>query len=143
VKTLFRKNIFIILLFVISGLLGFSLSFYIHYYSTSSQQEETKVIRTFHYPSLFVDQLKGDKRAGEKIFKEFCAACHDKNPAIDVHAPRIGDVSAWKKRKKLGEDILLMVTIQGVGAMPARGGCFECSDQQLREAIQYMLIHSR
>jgi len=36
-------------------------------------------------------------------------------------------------------DTLLKMTIQGVGAMPARGGCFECSDGQLKEAIIYML----
>jgi cytochrome c5 len=131
---------YIIILFIISGLLGFSFSFYIHYgFKADKKENDVEVIRTFHYPALFAEQLKGDKNAGEKIFKEFCSACHAKYPTIDVQAPRIGDVNAWKKRKKLGIETLLMITIQGVGAMPARGGCFECSDEELREAIQYMI----
>jgi cytochrome c5 len=45
-------------------------------------------------------------------------------------------------RRQLGLDILLNITVNGVGAMPARGGCFECSDEQLRTTIRYILDHS-
>ncbi len=98
-----------------------------------------QAIETFHSPAIFVNQLKGDPRAGEKIFREFCATCHAKTPLIDVHAPRINDKKAWDARRRMGMAALLAITANGVAAMPARGGCFECSDAQLRATIQYIL----
>ena len=132
------KKILIIAILLLSGLLGFFLSLYLHQ-SPQKKSTDIQLIETFHYPALFVKQLSGDPNAGRKIFKEFCSACHSKQPSIDIHAPRIGDKKAWDIRRKMGMDLLLKMTINGVGAMPARGGCFECSDQQLRETIRYIL----
>ena len=134
------KNKLIIYIFILSGILGLITSVLFHQDSSSHKNSsDTQMIETFHYPALFVSQLKGDKNAGEKIFKEFCSTCHAKTPRIDIHAPRIGDTKAWAALKKAGMSTLLNITISGAGAMPARGGCFECSDQQLRETIDYML----
>lgn len=138
------KKTMILLILLTSGLLGFFFSLYHHAYFARPIQKplpDTEIRQTFHYPAIFVKQLAGDPEAGRKIFKEFCAACHDKEPMIDVHAPRIGDKKAWAARRQLGMTVLLKMTTQGMGAMPARGGCFECSDQQLRETIRYMLGH--
>lgn len=136
-----KNQIIIVIIFVISGLFGFLTSLYMHQ-SPVELPSEPQVRETYHYPATFVKQLVGDPQAGGKIFKEFCSVCHDKAPKIDVRAPRLGDVAIWKAKKALGMPVLLKLTIQGVGAMPARGGCFECSDKQLSEAIQYMLDHS-
>jgi cytochrome c5 len=138
----FKKIIIIAALLSLSGALGFGLSFYRHPSAPPMDINKVQTIETFHYPSLFVDQLRGDPRAGEKIFKEFCSACHREKPMIDVRAPRIGDKAAWKMRRQLGVEILLNITVNGVGAMPARGGCFECSDAQLQETIKYILRNS-
>lgn len=133
-----RHKIAMVLLFMLSGILGFTLSWYQH----KNRVPPIQTIQTFHYPALFVKQLAGDPDAGRKIFNEFCSACHAKEPAIDIHAPRIGDKQAWDARRKLGMTILLQLTIKGVGAMPARGGCFECSDKDLEQAINYLLEQS-
>ena len=130
-----NKKIVIILLLLLSGLSGFLLSVYQHRITSS---KEIQTIQVAHYPATFVKQLKGDPNAGEKIFTEFCAACHSSHPFIDVHAPRINDKKTWKVRRQIGIDALMKITIGGAGAMPARGGCFECSDAQLRETIEYM-----
>lgn len=129
--------VLIILLFLFSGLLGFSLSWYIH-----RPNPEVPVIETYHYPASFVKQLKGDPLAGKKIFKEFCTTCHGRQPIIDIPAPRIGDQKIWQALDTIGVDNLLKITVTGKGAMPARGGCFECSDDQLRATIVYMLNES-
>lgn len=135
------KTIAVILLIVLSGAIGFLVSWIRHPMVFSLQQpDKITMIQTFHYPALFVKQLTGDPDAGRKIFKEFCASCHAEQPVIDVHAPRIKDKKAWQMRKKLGMPLLLQITTQGIGAMPARGGCFECSDQQLQAAIEYLLL---
>jgi len=138
-----KKTLFFIFIFCLSGLLGFLLSLHLHNPAIPiPSPSDVQTIQTYHYPATFVKQLVGDPLAGEKIFKEFCSACHANPPAIPVHAPLIGDKEAWKYRSRLGVDGLLKITINGAGAMPARGGCFECSDEQLRETVQYILNNS-
>lgn len=129
------------MIFVLSGILGFATSYY-HSHQSSQQYVMPHEIETFHYPATFVNQLIDDPQAGKKIFKEFCSSCHGAPPLIDVHAPLIQDKKAWDINQKLGMKTLLNITIHGSGAMPARGGCFECSDGQLRQAIQYILDSS-
>ncbi|MDX1901010.1 MAG: c-type cytochrome [Gammaproteobacteria bacterium] len=139
------KKLFVILMIGLSGLAGFLISLYKHPDAAlppHASDGDVQLIETFHSPAIFVKQLIGDPLAGEKIFREFCASCHAAEPLIDVPAPRINEKKAWAFRKKMGLPALLSITINGVGAMPARGGCFECSDAQLREAIVYILNSS-
>ena len=134
------KRIFIILILLFSGFFGFLLSFY---HEKSNQQQDPLVLETFHSPETFVKQLQNDPEAGKKIFYEFCAACHAKRPQIDIVAPRIGDRKAWRGLRSLGKKHLLSITVHGLGAMPARGGCFECSDEQLQMAVDYIMDNSK
>lgn len=134
----------IVILLLLSGLLGFMVSLYRHHEVISTPSSPgVETIQTVHYPASFVRQVRGDPQAGHKIFKEFCAACHDKQPVIAIPAPPIGDAKAWQSRRRLGMPALLKMTINGRGAMPARGGCFECSDKQLQATIQYILNQSK
>jgi cytochrome c5 len=137
------------LILMVSGIGGFVISLKVYsQYSDSAADPSIPVggdvamIQTFHYPATFVKQLQGDRDAGRKIFTEFCQSCHAPQPLIDVPAPRMGDKVAWKARRAQGMPTLLKITITGVGAMPARGGCFECSDAQLQETIKYILRNS-
>jgi len=144
-----KKNFRIILivsLLMLSGFAGFIISLYFHRSSDipipNNVTGDVQLIETFHYPSFFVKQLEHDPKAGEKIFKQFCTSCHGKPPIIDIKAPRIGDQVEWEIRKKMGMKTLMQLTKHGVGAMPARGGCFECNDHQLEQTIEYILNQS-
>ena len=53
-------------------------------------------------------------------------------------APKIGDRAAWIPRLKKGLDPLVASAIHGHGAMPARGGLPDLSDEEIRGAIVYM-----
>jgi cytochrome c5 len=132
------KKSIIILLLMISGMLGLMLSMYTH----RDRSVNKDIAHVFHSPVSFVKQIQNDPDAGRKIFNEFCATCHNQQPIIDIHAPLIGDKRIWQALSKQGMPVLLKVTVDGRGAMPARGGCFECSDEQLRAAIQYILKQS-
>jgi cytochrome c5 len=145
-----KKNFRVIVIIsslILSGLSGFIISFYLHAEDETPRPAgvvgDVQLIETYHYPSTFVNQLKGDPNAGQKIFKQFCTSCHGNPPIIDIKAPRINDKKAWQLRRKMGMSALMKLTTMGVGAMPARGGCFECSDEQLRETIQYILDESQ
>jgi len=139
--------VFIISALMLSGVGGFFLSIYLHPNDSVPKPEgvngDVQLIETFHYPSTFVKQLKGDPNAGQKIFKQFCTSCHGNPPMIDIKAPEIGDKKAWHIKQRMGMKALMKITTTGAGAMPARGGCFECSDEQLRETIRYILNESR
>ena len=58
---------------------------------------------------------------------------------LPLGAPIIGDEDAWKKRMSQGRATVLKHTQEGIGLMPARGGCFECSDEQLEMIVNYMI----
>lgn len=132
-EELLTNKIGIVFVFMISGLCGLALSLHHHRILSSTQT---------HNPVALLKQLEGDPLAGEKIFKEFCATCHATNAVINTHAPRIGDKKSWQGLNRIGMPTLLNITKNGVPPMPPRGGCFECSDEQLRLTIQHMLDKS-
>jgi cytochrome c5 len=98
-----------------------------------------KAFPASHNPQQLLESIRGTPDEGEQIVQSFCVTCHGVKPLINLGAPKIGVENDWKDRVKQGLDRLFEHTDQGYGAMPARGGCFECSDQQLRLAILAML----
>lgn len=75
--------------------------------------------------------------SGKEIFEKYCAVCHQTGLA---GAPKFRDEVDWKPRldaKKL--DGLVASALKGLNAMPAKGTCSECRDEDLKQAIQYML----
>ena len=74
-------------------------------------------------------------RSGEQVYTASCASCH----AIGVlGAPKMGSASDWAPRLKQGLDSLVKVAISGKGAMPPKGTCMDCSDDELKAAIEHM-----
>lgn len=77
---------------------------------------------------------------GELTYRRFCFSCHASGAA---GAPRVGQASVWEHRIEQGMDVMLQHTIDGMPGMPPRGMCRQCSDEELREAIVYMVERSR
>lgn len=92
-----------------------------------------------HHPEEFLESIRGTKNEGKEIYNHFCVNCHDINPKIPLGAPRVGVKKDWVKRLDQGVGQLFQHTSEGVNAMPPRGGCFECSDEQLRLVLCYMV----
>ena len=92
-----------------------------------------------HHPQEFLQSITGAQNEGEQIYNHFCVNCHASKPLISLGAPRLGEESDWKIRLKQGMKKLFQHTDEGLNAMPPRGGCFECTDKQLMNAIQFML----
>ena len=74
--------------------------------------------------------------AGEKIYKQYCFACHLTGVA---EAPKTGDTEAWAPRAATGFDALFMNVVNGKGAMPPRSGFPHLSDDELKAGIRYLL----
>ena len=78
----------------------------------------------------------GSGHPGRAVYNDYCYSCH--NPGING-APRIGDVDEWRPRIAKGKALLLDSTVNGLSRMPAKGLCYSCSDEELSQAVEYMI----
>ena len=77
---------------------------------------------------------------GESLYNTVCQACHSAGIA---GAPKTGDKTAWSSRIDLSNDVLYASVINGKNMMPARGGATGATDDDIREAVDYMLSKVR
>ncbi|MAL37076.1 MAG: cytochrome C, partial [Pseudomonas sp.] len=79
----------------------------------------------------------GGALSGEEVVGKFCNACHGTGL---LNSPKVGDTAAWQARadEKGGLDVLLANAITGINAMPPKGTCASCSDDELMAAIKQM-----
>lgn len=79
-----------------------------------------------------------DARAldGRATYEEACAACHDSGAA---GAPRSGVAADWTGRLSQPRAVLERHTLQGIGAMPAKGGRDDLGNGQVLAAMDYLL----
>lgn len=68
-------------------------------------------------------------------FNKSCAVCHATGAA---NAPKTGDVAAWEPRMAKGMEALVASVNNGLNAMPPKGMCFDCSDEDYAAMIEYM-----
>jgi cytochrome c5 len=80
-----------------------------------------------------------EARSGDQVYTSSCLACHSTGVA---GAPKTGDKDAWTARAGKGVDGLLATAISGINAMPPKGTCMDCSDDELKAAIEYILKES-
>ncbi len=79
-------------------------------------------------------------RTGEDVYNTYCTACHGAGIA---GAPKLGDAAAWSERMSAGINEVYAKAINGVGAMPARGTCSDCSDDEIKKTVDYILANSK
>lgn len=75
-------------------------------------------------------------RSGEEIYSSKCTACHATGV---LGAPKFGTNEMQLRLDEKGMETLLTHAINGFNAMPPRGTCNDCSDEELQSAIEYML----
>ena len=85
-------------------------------------------------------QLTDGFNAQQKYMSS-CFACHSTGAA---GAPKVGaGMSAeWEPRLEKGLDAVVQNAINGINTMPAKGLCFDCTDEDLRAIVEYMIDSS-
>ena len=74
-------------------------------------------------------------QAGNAVYTAVCAACHATGAA---GAPKIGVASDWGPRLAQGYDTLVKHAIEGIRAMPAKGGNPDLENVEVERAVVYM-----
>lgn len=71
----------------------------------------------------------------EERYNSSCTFCHSSGAA---GAPISHDEAAWKPHLDKGMDTLVKHVKEGFNAMPPKGMCNDCSDEEYRALIEYM-----
>jgi cytochrome c5 len=79
-------------------------------------------------------------KSGKEVYDSSCAACHGSGV---MGAPKVGAAGDWAPRTAKGMDTLNTPAIAGFNAMPAKGMCATCSDDEIKDAVKYMVDNSK
>lgn len=78
-------------------------------------------------------------RTGADIYQTTCFGCHGTGAG---GAPKKGDKAAWAPRIAQGMDVMFNHAWKGftgtTGVMPAKGTCMNCSEDEIKETIEFM-----
>lgn len=86
-------------------------------------------------PKVAAASADGKPRGGEDVYTAVCSACHDGGL---LGSPKLGDKAAWSARLGQGKDTLYKHALEGLNAMPAKGGA-EIPDEEVKNAVDYMV----
>ncbi|MFA9216484.1 MAG: cytochrome c5 family protein [Sphingomonadaceae bacterium] len=74
-------------------------------------------------------------QSGEAVYTATCVACHGSGAA---GAPKFGDAGAWSARIAQGYDTVVKHAIEGLRAMPAKGGNPDLDDVEVARAVVHI-----
>lgn len=75
-------------------------------------------------------------KSGKEVYNSACAVCHTTGIA---GSPVFGNKSMWAPRVATGIETLYNAALNGKGAMPAKGGHPNLSNEEIKHAVDYML----
>lgn len=87
-----------------------------------------------------VESKAGSVHPGLAGYEANCSACHG-NAAIG--APVVGDKAVWAEVTTKGLDKVYHNGINGINAMPPKGGNMDLSDSEVKTIIDYMINASK
>lgn len=76
-----------------------------------------------------------DDAAIDAKYQKSCKLCHDGGL---MGAPKTGDVAAWAPRLEKGNEVLLKHIKEGFNAMPPKGTCADCTDEEFLKLVEKM-----
>lgn len=83
-------------------------------------------------------QAESRRPAEPQLAQKYERSCYNCHASAASGAPLSGLVADWAPRLQRGLPALLQQAQRGVGAMPPRGACSDCSDQELTALINFM-----
>ena len=113
----------------------FFLSFILILSCGKNSQENTK--KNFSFVNSYSANLKN----GRKVFNKACITCHLYGSGGSI---MLNDSLSWSRVLSKKNKIEIYSNVYNgymgeKGPMPYKGGCLDCSDQDLMDAIEYIL----
>ncbi len=72
-----------------------------------------------------------------QTYTQSCAMCHDTGMA---GAPKLGDADVWASRiQDKGMETIIQNAITGINAMPPRGMCMTCTDENIADLVEHLI----
>lgn len=87
-----------------------------------------------------LDLSRFDLEKGEQIYNNTCIACH--LAGMSGSAPKVGKKNEWAPRVAQGLETLFNNSLTGLNDMPARGGNINLSDEDVKNAVAFMVSKS-
>lgn len=88
-----------------------------------------------HIAGAKAEVASSGPRAGSEIYAKACVACHSVGV---LGAPKLQNAADWSPRLEKGFDAVWKNALNGIGAMPPMGTCGDCSDDEIKAAIEHM-----
>jgi cytochrome c5 len=108
------------------------------YLPGEAEQAEVPLVETAAEPEPVATAM-----TGPQVYNTACLACHGAGVG---GAPIVGDAGQWTGRIAQGIDVLTRHAIEGytgsVGYMPPKGGRLDLSDEEVANAVEYMVEES-
>ena len=60
-----------------------------------------------------------------------------------IGAPMFGNAASWVERITKGEEMLINNVMNGINAMPPKGTCGDCSADEIKQTVLYMVANSQ
>lgn len=97
--------------------------------------EPGKLYRLSREANPVREQLAVGQRDGVTIYLLVCASCHDRNvPGV----PQLANRADWTERLQKDLHTLYRNTLTGYNAMPEKGLCEDCTNEELKRAVVFM-----
>ena len=82
-----------------------------------------------------------EEHPGKAVYQRYCYACHQAGIA---DAPKFGDKDAWAPRLAKSRAELVDNVLRGMApGMPPRAGCGTCTDEELADAVDFMVLRAQ
>lgn len=122
-------------LFLFVSTLAATFSFAIQQDTNQEIAERIKPVGSVHVAGAQAQAASSGPRSGADVYGSACIACH---AAGVLGAPKLHDAGDWAPRLEKGFDAVLKNALNGLNAMPPMGACGDCSEDDIKAAIEYM-----
>ena len=93
-----------------------------------------------HGEGIKHEQSDVDLSLGKNVYERACASCHDTGVAGAI---KLSDKATWDKHVHHGINHMVESVINGKGAMPARGGNPNLTDEEIEAAVHYIVSQTQ
>ncbi len=111
----------------------------LRYMSADDLRAIDTYLRTVNSATPPAPDVGSGEKAGKRIYQNYCAGCHLSGGG---GAPKFGDAADWSPLLAPGMEQVYKNAINGIGGMPARGNCQSCTDEQVKQAVDYIVKNS-